>query len=286
VHPRKAKLMMGSINKSDKLDVHGLNLLQRSGTLPTVWIAPRELRDLRELTRVRMVLANQRTRLKNRLASMLAKYALASEDAGSDAFAPPHRTVLSDLLTKLPKQTQFAAQLLLEQLDFVTGQIERQEQRLKEVLKVTPSMQLLDTLPGVGLVLASVLALEIGDVGRFPSAEHLAGYAGTTPRLHASGGKVRHGQLRSDVNRYLKWALTEAANVVAINHKRWPHRHVAHLYARLRERKDHYKAIGAVARHLAESAYHVLSRNEPYREPAKKACGKRVAEEGVSAKGS
>ena len=45
VHPRKAKLMMGMINKTDKLDVHGLNRLQRNGTLPTVWIAPGELRD-------------------------------------------------------------------------------------------------------------------------------------------------------------------------------------------------------------------------------------------------
>src|SRR3989441_13107227 len=53
VHPRKAKLMMGLINKTDKLDVHGLNRLQRNGTLPTVWIPPRPLRDLRELTRTR-----------------------------------------------------------------------------------------------------------------------------------------------------------------------------------------------------------------------------------------
>src|SRR5512134_1118760 len=47
VHPRKAKLMLGMINKTDKLDVHGLNRLQRAGTLPTVWIAPGKLRDLR-----------------------------------------------------------------------------------------------------------------------------------------------------------------------------------------------------------------------------------------------
>src|SRR3989440_13013188 len=60
VHPRKAKLMMGLINKTDKLDVHGLNRLQRNGTLPTVWIPPRPLRDLRELTRTRLVLVEQR----------------------------------------------------------------------------------------------------------------------------------------------------------------------------------------------------------------------------------
>ena len=59
VHPRKAKLMMGLINKTDKLDVHGLNRLQRNGTLPTVWIPPAALRDLRELTRTRLALGTR-----------------------------------------------------------------------------------------------------------------------------------------------------------------------------------------------------------------------------------
>ena len=67
VHARKAKLMMGEINKTDKLDVRGLNRLQRTGTLPTVWIPPGELRDQRDLPRTRMVLVRQRTQLKNRL---------------------------------------------------------------------------------------------------------------------------------------------------------------------------------------------------------------------------
>ena len=57
VHPRKAKLMLGMINKTDQLDAHGTNRLQRAGTLPTVWIPPGELRDRRELVRTRMVLA-------------------------------------------------------------------------------------------------------------------------------------------------------------------------------------------------------------------------------------
>ena len=54
VHARKAKLMMGQINKTDKLDARGLALLMRNGTLPSVWIPPGELRDLRELPRTRM----------------------------------------------------------------------------------------------------------------------------------------------------------------------------------------------------------------------------------------
>jgi len=90
VHPRKAKLMMGLINKTDKLDVHGLNRLQRNGTLPTVWIPPRPLRDLRELTRTRLVLVEQRTRLKNRLTATLAKYGVPPSEY-SDAYGKSAR---------------------------------------------------------------------------------------------------------------------------------------------------------------------------------------------------
>lgn len=85
--------------------------------------------------------------------------------------------------------------------------------------------------------------------------------------MHASGDRVRYGRTRPDVNRYLKWAFAEAANSVAVNHARCPERHVSQLYGRLRERKGHSKAIGAVARHLAEAAFHVLSRQELYQDP-------------------
>jgi transposase len=268
VHPRKAKLMMGLINKTDKLDVHGLNTLQRNNTLPTVWIPPADLRDLRELTRVRMVLSGQRTRLKNRISATLAKYGRGVDDySDADAFAVKARPTLEKLLAQLPPQTQWAATMLLQQLDFIQGQIAAQEQRLKELLKVTPSMELLMTLPGIGLILGAVIALEIGDIRRFASAERLASYAGTTPRVAASGDKVRYGRLRPDVNHYLKWAFVEAANTVALHHLRCRERHVSQLYRRLRTGKGHAKAIGAVARHLAEAAFWVLSRKEAYREP-------------------
>ena len=266
VHPRKAKLMMGLINKTDKLDVHGLNRLQRNGTLPTVWIPPAKLRDLRELTRVRMVLAAQRTRLKNRISSTLAKYGLAVTDA-SDPYSQKARRQLGGLLGQLPPHTQWATRTLLAQLDFIEGQIREQEQRLKQLIAITPEMRLLMSLPGVGVILAAVLWLEIGTSERFASAERLASYAGTTPRVHASGGVVRYGRLRPDVNRYLRWACVEAANSVAVNHTRCPERHVSQLYRRLRTRKGHPKAIGAVARHLAEATYYVLSRHEPYQDP-------------------
>jgi transposase len=266
VHPRKAKLMMGLTNKTDKLDAQGLNRLQRNGTLPTVWIPPGPLRDLRELTRTRLVLVAQRTRLKNRLSATLAKYG-APPSQYTDGYGKRGRAELEKHLERLPEQTRWVSGQLLAQLDFVSAQVKQLEQRLQELAEVTPEMQWLLTLPGVGVILAATIALEIGEVERFPSAMHLASYSGTTPRVHASGGKVRYGPLRVDVNRYLKWAFAEAANAVALHHRSHPERHVSRLYQRIRQRKGHPKAIGAVARHLAEAAFHVLRRKQIYRDP-------------------
>jgi transposase len=100
-------------------------------------------------------------------------------------------------------------------------------------------MKLLMTAPGIGSILAVALAMEIGDVKRFPGPEHLASYAGTVPRIKSSGRKSFLGKVRPDVNHYLKWAFVEAGNIVAINHKRWAGRHVGQLYLRVRERGGH-----------------------------------------------
>ena len=103
-------------------------------------------------------------------------------------------------------------------------------------------------------------------MSRFGSAARLASYSGTTLRVHASGDKVRYGRLRPDTNQYLKWAFSEAGNSIVVNRGKYPHRYVVGLYNRVRRRRGHATAIGALARHLAESAYWILTKKEPYRE--------------------
>jgi transposase len=269
VHPRKAKLMMGCINKTDKLDVHGMNRLQRNETLPTVWIAPPEVRDLRDLPRTRMFFCQERARLKNRIQASLTKFAL-NVTGYSDSFGVRARVEMGKRLLQLPPHTQAMTRELLRQLDLVEEQISGQEKRIRELVKQTPAMQWLHTLPGVGDILSVVIAMEIGDVARFASAERLASYAGTTPRVSASGDKMRFGRLRPDVNHYLKWAFIEAANCIRLHAKRYPDRHVTRLYRCIAFRRGHPKAVGAVARHLAEAAFYMLSRNEAYKEPNRK----------------
>jgi len=267
VNARKAKLMMGQINKTDRLDTAGMNRLQRNQTLPTVWIPPAGLRELRELTRTRLVLVAQRTRWKNRISATLAKWGLPAS-AYSDPYGKGARQELNQRLARLPEQTRWATERMLAQLDTLNEETGKFEKRLEELMEVTPAMQRLLSLPGVGVILAATIALEIGDIERFATCERLASYAGTTPRVHASGDRVRYGRTRPDVNRYLKWAFSEAANSVAVNAKRCPQRHVSQLYGRIRARKGHATAVGAVARHLAEAAFHVLHGQQEYRDPA------------------
>jgi transposase len=173
-------------------------------------------------------------------------------------------------IQQLPPETSQMTAAFLKQLDFIQGQITETEGRIRRLVRDTAEMELLRTLPGIGWILSAVVVLEIGEIGRFASAERYASYAGTTPRVHASGDKIRYGRLRPDVNRFLKWAYVEAAHSVCLQKKTFPMRHVSRLYERIRKRKGHPTAIGAVARHLAEASFHVLSRGEPYRDPALK----------------
>ena len=269
VHPRKAKLMMGLINKTDKLDVHGLNRLQRNKTLPTVWIPPGELRDLRELTRTRMVLTAQRTRFKNRILATLNKYGWTLSEY-SDGFGKKARIALEKCVDTLPGLTADVTRVLLDQLDRTQTEILSMEKRIKDLARSTEVMTRLMTIPGIGFILSVVVALEVGDIGRFMSAEHLASYSGTTPRVHQSGDTIRYGRLRPDVNQYLKWAFVEAAHSICLNQSCHPGRHATKIYKRIKSRKGHPKAIGAVARHLAEATYHVWEKERPYRDPSLK----------------
>jgi transposase len=266
VHARKAKMMMCNANKTDRIDVRGLNRLQRNGTLPTVWIPPMNLRDKRDLFRTRMYLVSQRTGLKNRVHAALARYGVVVE--ASDMYGKKGREELAKGMQYLPEHTRFATEIQLGEIDALEKVIDGLEERMRTVFEETDDVMRLRTIPGIGFIFATVIASEVGDVGRFASSHHFASYSGAVPRVKSSGGKTSFGKLRVDVDQYLKWAFIEAANMICMNRKRYPARHVSILYERIRARKGHAKASGAVARHLAEAAFIVLSKKEDYRDPA------------------
>jgi len=142
VHARKAKMMLSSSKKTDKLDAHGMNRLQRTGTLPTVWIPDSKLRDTRELFRTRMVLSHQRTRIKNRIHSYLDKYGIKIENT-SDIFNNKGRALIQASLIHLPENTRFATLELLEELDLVQDKIHKFQNRMSEVFSDNPDVLLI-----------------------------------------------------------------------------------------------------------------------------------------------
>jgi transposase len=253
-HAAKAKVIMGNINKTDKLDAKGLATLVHLGSLPTVWLPPGEIRDERELHRTRMALSKVRTALKNRIHSTLAKYALNSTEH-ADIFVGKGRAWLDRTLKRLPPETSRCVDQELQLLDDTMEQISALEERILRRIQLTPDMQHLKTIPGVGNILAIVIDREIGTVD---------------PRIHSSGGKTRYGRMRKQANNYLKWAFIEAANVVVAHrhHPSWRQKKVSQVYERICRRKGHATAVGAVARNLAESAFWVLKKGEAYKDPA------------------
>ena len=264
-NPLEAKRRMGLTNKTDKLDAKGLAILLRNGTLPEVWIPPSELRDQRELLRLRIFLMRMRTRVKNRIHATLGRHNI--QVPGADLFGVAARKQLGMRLPELPVHCREAVEQELAMVDFLKTQIESAERRLEGLRKMSVEADLLKTLPCVGEILSMVLMLEIGRVDRFPTAAHLASYAGLVPRVRSSGGHIRMGQVCGNVNRNLKWAFVEIGNLVVVNQRRLAGTHVVRLYQRVKRAKNHQKAVVAVGRHLAEAAWSVLSKLEVYREP-------------------
>ena len=262
----EAKKRVGKTHKSDPIDAGGLSLLLRCGTLPEVWIPPAPLRDQREMLRTRMALRDLRTALKHRIHAAIDRYNLYTTDI-SDLFGLRSREYLNNCLAKPPPVTASMIVVQLDALDQLEIKIEALEKRIRAEIASTPAVRRLMTLPGVADTLGPVIAFEIGDVARFSRAECLASYAGLVPRLISSGDRIHHGRTpERKINPFLKWAFVEAA-VCSLHHTGPCYAHVKTLFARLIPTKGFGRAVVAMARHLAEASFWMLSKNQDYRPP-------------------
>jgi transposase len=268
VNPVEAKKRMPGRKKTDQADAAGLAMMLRNGTLPEVWIPPAQLRDLRGLLRTRLSLRRHTTMLKNRIHGAIRRYGQYQRDEPGNLFSGKGRVQLAVYIAALPEQTRLATRHEWQLVDEVERHISELEKRIRLSLGQLGWIRLLKTLPGVGDILSATIFLEIGDATRFASPAHLASYAGLTPVVSASGGKVRLGRTSPVANHYLKWAYVEAANGIVMRKSRYGDRHVVRVYERLRAAKNHGKAAVAVARHLAEATWWMLTKKEGYREPA------------------
>ena len=118
------------------------------------------------------------------------------------------------------------------------------------------------TVPGIGWVLASTIASEIGDITRFPTAKKLCGYTGLCPRVHQSGEKDRRGPLTKQGPKYLRWAMLEAT-MHALRHPAYAERYQRNKKRLGRQRGAKVAQID-IARKLTEAIWHMLMNNQPF----------------------
>jgi transposase len=145
----------------------------------------------------------------------------------------------------------------IDQLDETIGRLSAEVARV--VAPFSPLLGLLMTIPGVSRRTAEVMLAEIGpDMGRFPTAAHLASWAGVCPGNNESAGKHGSGRTRKG-SKWLRVALVEAAHAAA----RTKSSYLAAQYARLRGRRGPKKAALAVAHSILVIAWHLLTRGEP-----------------------
>ena len=237
--------------KNDERDASDLVDLLRLGRLAEAYVAPPELRELRELVRYRAKLVALRSGLKSQVHSVLAKEGVPVPM--SDLFG----TAGQDLLDTAKLGRSYATRLesLRSLILAYDEQVEMLEGEIDDFLAGDKGYLAIQAIPGVGPVLGAVLVAEIGDVTRFSSPEKLCCWAGLTPRHRESDTHVHRGPITKQGSRILRWAAIEAAS----RH----HGAQAERFEAIAARRDSKKiARVALARHIVTLAYYGLRDGE------------------------
>lgn len=255
-NPLRTRAIATAKIKTDRVDAEVLAQLLRCDSLPPVWIPDAATLAARRLTTRRAVLVAERTRLKNRLHSVLHHLLLACPVA--DLFS---RTGLAWLATvELPAAERAAVDADRRLLTAVDQELAALEQTQVQDASTDPRVKLLLTLPGVDVTVATALLAAIGDLRRFPTPARLAAYLGLVPSVHQSAHHCYTGRITKQGAGHVRWLLVQAAQHLD--------RHPGPLGAfvrKLQRRKNRNIAVVAAARTLVTLAWHVLRTREPYR---------------------
>jgi len=205
-HPLGVRAFSYRRVKNDERDAADLADLLRMGRLPEAWIAPPEIRELREITRYRHKLVQARTSVKDQVHAVLAK--LGIPVTHTDIFGVHGQAWLDGL--RLPQPYAGKVTSLRQLAGELSAEITLLEQVLGDLLAGHEGYAAIRQLPGIGPVLAAVIVAEIGDITRFRHPARLCSWAGLTPRHHESDIKVVRGRITKQGSRPLRWALVEA----------------------------------------------------------------------------
>lgn len=280
--------------KTDTKDAEWIATLLQMGLLRGSFIPPAPIRELRELTRYRSTLIRQRADECNRLQKLLETANLKLASVASDVLGASGRAMLSALCAgvddpqtlaemakgrlraKIPQLTAALEGLIspnqrwllaehLEQVAHLDEKIVRLDARIEELSRpFEPVLRRLDQIPGVNRRIAQIIIAEIGvDMSRFPTADHLASWAGACPGQHESAGKRRSGKTRKG-SRWLRAALVEAG--WAAGHATKRKSYLTAQYHRLARRRGKKRACMAVGHSILRIAYVLLSHPQDYQD--------------------
>jgi transposase len=238
--------------KNDYLDCRELIDRMRLHKLPEAWIAPPELRELRELVRYRAKLVCLRTGLKAQLKAVLAKHCL--HPPVNDLWGVAGRRWLDEV--QLPDGYATRVESLRDLVALFDREIDMLERSIHQRLRDDRGYRVIQQLDGVGRTLAAVFVVEIGDVSRFATPDALCSWAGLTPKHRESDRKVRRGKVTKQGSKLVRWAAIEA-----ISHVRGGPKLKAD-YHRIAERRGRNIARTAVARKLLTLVYYGLRDGE------------------------
>lgn len=278
--------------KTDVTDCEWIADLLAHGLLKGSFIPPQPIRELRDLTRYRKSLIDERVREMNRLHKLLQAANIKLSSVASDVMGMSGRMMLEALLEgktdpevladlakgklrkKLPElkkalhgrfstHHRFLLEHIVGHLDFLDEAIEKiSEEVATRTVPFDESIQFMDTIPGVDRKAAEGTIAEIGlDMERFPTHRHLASWTGLCPGNNESAGKRKKGKNRKGDLWFRRYAIE-----MALAASRTKGTYLNALYHRLVKRKGHKKAIVAVAHAILVIIYHVLKHKVPYRE--------------------
>jgi transposase len=261
VDPGEVRRLQATIAKTDRRDAAALAWWAAKGVLTPQWRPDAKVLDLRELTRGKAALTRLSTQLRTKIRMLLAR----------NGYECPHRDLLGDRARGWLDDIElegYAGEMLSalrELLRVIQASVDDFETKVEQVAAVHPMAQRLRTIPGVGPFLSLALAVEIGDVCRFPSAANLRGYSGLTPAVYQSGDKDARGPLTKRGNKWLRYAAVLAAQRLAQMREPDPKLKRTFLSVAFRHGRNPGKV--AAARQLLDLIYHMLRKKEDYRSP-------------------
>lgn len=290
-HPKYVRAIPGK--KTDKKDSVWIADIFKHGLVSPSFIPPSDIRQLRDLMRYRFKLINCRTSEKNRFQNSLTMSNIMISNVVTDTFGTTAQSILKTMLSKndiltleeiepllkknlkaspqeildsiqgnLSNEQNFKMQICLDHYDYINQCIDRIEEAILPIVsKYTNQINLLLSIPGVQETSAIYILSEIGaDMSVFIDDKHLCSWAGLTPQNNESAGKKKSVRV-SRAGVYIKPLLVQCANC-AVKDKECDYFKLK--YNALKKRRGHKRAIIAIARMLLTSAYHILSKNEPF----------------------